>query len=276
MSISAALQVDMTTLQNLLASFDQRVPVCIRGRHAVGKSEAVSQAARKMYSDFYKDPQNVAKYGHKYEDGLPVQMRRLSQLVEGDLTGMPSLNEGNTATVYHPADWFMEACERPMVLFLDERNRALEGVKQAVFEILDSRCFHGHYLHPDTRVYVAENIGDAYTVQQCDPAEVSRMATVELVPSVKEWIQYCNDKCHEMTLYFIGSNPEWLEFTENGKKVLEPNKKYPDRRSWFKLDQQLQKLNMFDSPNNPLFYPMAASMVGIEAALAFKIGRAHV
>jgi hypothetical protein len=162
-----------------------------------------------------------------------------------------------------------------VVLFLDERNRALEGVKQAVFQLMDSRAFYGHKLHPGTRVVVAENIGDLYNVQQCDPAEVSRAATVELCPSIEEWIKYASQpgKCHELTVSFIRSHKEHPEFDPNDqsktKKAYESNKKYPDRRSWFKLDQQLQRSKLIDNPADPLFYHMCASMVGIEAALKF-------
>jgi hypothetical protein len=265
----------MEDLQRLMVSFGPEISICIRGRHAVGKSEGTYQAASKMRDDFYKDATNSTRYSWNYEDGLPVVERRLSQLTEGDLTGMPDMDAGRKSTVFKPCDWLIDACERPVVLFLDERNRALEGVKQAVFQLMDSRAFYGHKLHPGTRVVVAENVGELYNVQQCDPAEVSRAATVELCPPIEEWIKYASQpgKCHDLTVSFIRANKEFLEFDPtspvNAKKAFEPNKKYPDRRAWFKLDQQLQKTKLIENPNDPLFYTMSASMVGIEAALKF-------
>lgn len=269
--IASSVQVGMKDLQKLLLAFGPEVSICIRGRHAVGKSEGTYQAAAMMRHDFYKNPENCARYGWSYDKGLPVIERRLSQLTEGDLTGMPDLSSDRKATAFKPCDWYIDACERPVVLFLDERNRALEGVKQAIFQIMDSRAFYGHSLHPGTRVIVAENIGDVYNVQQCDPAEVSRAATVELSPTVDEWIGYASGTggCHEMTTSFIRTHPEHLEFTTSGGKMFESNKKYPDRRSWYKLDHQLQVLGLFDEPSDPMFYKMTASMVGIEAALRF-------
>lgn len=258
-----------------MVNFGPEISICIRGRHAVGKSEGTYQAAALMRDDFYKTPANCVPYHWDYDKGLPVVERRLSQLTEGDLTGMPDLDSGRKSTVFKPCDWLIDACERPVVLFLDERNRALEGVKQAVFQLMDSRAFYGHKLHPGTRVVVAENVGDLYNVQQCDPAEVSRAATVELCPSVEEWLKYASQpgKCHDLTTSFIRANKEHLEFDPttpaNAKKAFEPNKKYPDRRSWFKLDQQLQRTKLIDNPAEPLFYTMAASMVGMEAALKF-------
>lgn len=273
MALASCIKVGMVDLKRLISSFGPEISICIRGRHAVGKSEGTYQSAKILRDDFYKDLDNQAKYKWSYEDGLPVIERRLSQLTEGDLTGMPDLSDGRKSTSFKPCDWLIDACERPVVLFLDERNRALEGVKQAVFQLMDSKAFYGHKLHPGTRVIVAENIGELYNVQQCDPAEVSRAATVELAPTVEEWLDYAREHCDDLTVSFIRMNVDCLEFNPDDssktKKVFEPNKKYPDRRSWFKLDQQLQMTNLIDKPNDPLFYVMAASMVGIESALRF-------
>lgn len=244
---NACIQVTMVSLKQLLLGLSPEVVVSIRGRHAVGKSEAVAQYAKEI--------------------GLPLQMRRLSQMTEGDLLGMPSLSEKGTKFI--PCEWFLEACERPMVLFLDERNRALEAVKQSIFEICDSRQFYGHKLHPQTRVIIAENVGDSYQVQACDPAEVSRTVTVELSPSLQEWLDYAKDKCDPCTVEFIRTDGEKvLEFTgANG--AYEPNKKYPDRRSWFKLDAELQRNGMFEKPEEVGFFIMCAGFLGTEVAQKF-------
>lgn len=246
------IAVTMTNLKRLLVNLSPEVVVSIRGRHAVGKSEAVAQVAMEL--------------------GLPLQMRRLSQMTEGDLLGMPGTTRtpgGNEATTFHPCAWFIEACEKPMVLFLDERNRALDAVKQSIFEICDSRQFYGHKLHPLTRVIIAENVGDSYQVQQCDPAEVSRTVTVELDPTVAEWLDYAKTKCHEATIQFIQSEGEKaLEFRAT-TGAYEANKKYPDRRSWFKLDAELQRLGLFDKPEEHLFAVMASGFLGPEVGMKF-------
>jgi hypothetical protein len=261
------IQVGAKALKKLISTFGPEVSICIRGRHAVGKSECTYQAAALLRDDFYKQPN---KYNWSYEQGMPVVERRLSQLVEGDLTGMPDLGANRASTVFKPCDWLIDACERPVVLFLDERNRALEGVKQAVFQLMDSRAFYGHKLHPGTRVIVAENVGDQYNVQSCDPAEVSRAATVELNPTVEEWLEYAAPICDDLIVSFIRANKNHLEYKpENSKAAFEPNKKFPDRRSWMKLNHQLVTSKLIENPNDELFYVMVASMVGIEAALEF-------
>lgn len=244
------LQVSMTSLKKLLKSVSPESVVCIRGRHAIGKSEAVAQFAKEM--------------------GLPLVMRRLSQMTEGDLLGLPRevKTSGNvSATSFMPCEWLLEACEKPVVLFLDERNRALDAVKQSVFEICDSRAFYGHKLHPLTRVVIAENVGDIYTVQQCDPAEVSRSITVELDTSVEEWLKYVDDKANVCTIEYIKQNQKDLEFLD--QKNFEPNKKYPDRRTWYKLDQELSRNDLFENPADMLFYVMACGHLGVEVGMKF-------
>lgn len=244
------LTVSMTSLKTLLTSVSSDVVICIRGRHAVGKSESVAQAAKDL--------------------GLPLVMRRLSQMTEGDLLGLPEMvqtKNGQNATSFRPCEWLLRAVEEPCVLFLDERNRALDAVKQAVFELCDSRGFYGYELHPDSRIVIAENVGDNYQVQACDPAEVSRCVTVELDPSPKEWIDYATSKgINPLVVDFIRSNEKALEFNA---KNFEPNKKYPDRRSWYKFAVEAEKLGLFDRVSDPMLYVLAGGFLGPETAQPF-------
>jgi hypothetical protein len=277
----------MKNFKSLVTNISPEHAVCVRGRHAIGKSEGVYQAATEIRSDFYKDPKNcvavVTAFGGRiktpsgwvdtwnYEMGIPVLERRLSQMTEGDIIGLPFRHgkdkfddkghrTASSSTSFKPCDWLINACEFPVLLFLDERNRALEGVKQAVFQLTDSKAFYGNHLHEETRVVVAENEGDEYQVQQCDPAELSRCVTVVLDPTVQDWIEYAAPRCHEATIEFIRQNEVCLEHTGN----FEPNKKYPDRRSWYKLDQESQRLGFFTDPANHLFYVLASGFLGPE------------
>lgn len=278
-TLSAALPVSMASFKQLVVSTSADMALCVRGRHAVGKSEGVYQAAADRRSDVYKDPAVckavVERFGGSikhasgekrswsYEDGVPVLERRLSQMTEGDTIGLPF--DSGHGTVFKACDWLMLSCDFPVVLFLDERNRALDGVKQSVFQLCDSKAFYGNRLNADTKVVIAENVGDEYQVQACDPAEVSRTAVVVLDPDEREWLQYAEGKCDLATIEFIRTNANKLEH----RGAFEPNKKYPDRRSWFKLDQEAQRLGLFDQPENPLFYVLAGSMIGPEVGSQF-------
>lgn len=259
-------------------------PLCVRGRHAVGKSEGVYQGAALRRSEFYRSPENcermVAALGGavpylraknrvtkwSYEMGLPVIERRLSQMTEGDIIGLPMMDSAARGTQFKPVDWLIQSCDFPVVLFLDERNRALEGVKQAVFQLADSKSFYGNRLHEETFIAIAENIGDMYTVNQSDPAEVSRGAVVELLPTVEEWLEYVSQRCDGAMVEFCRQNHKFIE--HNG--IHEPNKKYPDRRAWVALDEELTQHKLYDNVENPLFYVLTGAFLGVEVAGAFK------
>lgn len=286
--------VGMDGFQTLLTHVSSDITVCVRGRHAIGKSEGVYQAAAKLRSDLYKDEsfcaQMVQALGGEirvsindritwvrewnYDLGLPVVERRLSQMTEGDIIGLPELHNISDgvrtwrSTAFRPCDWLIQSCQFPCMLFLDERNRALPGVKQAVFQLADSKAFYGHVLHNESRICVAENVGQNYQVEQSDPAEVSRWVTVELEPDHEDWLKWADGKVHPACIEFIRANKKLLEHTGN----FEPEKKYPDRRSWFKLDQELQRLGLYEdeNPNRVnLQYIMCGAFLGNEAGTKY-------
>jgi len=296
MSLSA-LSLDIKSTKRLFGKFSPNRATMLRGRHGIGKSQVVYQIAGDYRSEFYKELGNCErmsaafakesgvrkamdsfwkKHGHdaKYEGwdrhvwhydmGVPVIERRLSQMTEGDITGIPF--EGNRGgTVFRAVEWLLGTCEFPSVLFLDELNRAIKGVEQATFQLADSKAFDGNLLHPETRVMVAVNIGDQYDVTPMDPAAISRYAVVDLEPTVEDWVTWAGEYCHPALAEFIRSNPRYLEY----KDTCEPNKKYPDRRAWGNLDGELEQAGLYKDCNDVLFCHMAASMVGFEAANAY-------
>jgi len=103
-------------------------------------------------------------------------------------------------------------------------------------------------LHTESRICVAENVGQNYQVEQSDPAEVSRWVTIELSPDEDDWLRWAEDKVHPALIEYIRANKKNLEHSGN----FEPEKKYPDRRTWYKLDQELQRLGLYEdeNPNN--------------------------
>ncbi len=279
--VSEALPVGMKDFKLLLRSIHPDLALCVRGRHAIGKSESVYQGAADRRAEAYKDPEicrqmvdawgGAVRHGDgtektewTYEDGLPVMERRLSQMTEGDTIGLPF--DSDYGTVFKACDWLILCVTFPATLFLDERNRALDGVKQSVFQLCDSKAFYGNKLHGDTHVVIAENVGDEYQVQACDPAEVSRCLTVILNPTQEDWIIYAESKGIDLAVIeFIRTNANKLEHVAQHQ----PNKKYPDRRSWFKFALEADRLRLFDDPENQLFYVLAGSMLGVETGSQF-------
>jgi MoxR-like ATPase len=218
-----------------------RKPVLIRGRHGVGKSEVVYQIAGGLE--------------------MPVVERRASQMTEGDLVGLPS-TDGNT-TSFNPPDWFKTACDNPVVLFLDEVDRATIEVRQGIFELTD-------VLHKDTLIFAAVNggeHGDQYQVGEMDPAELDRWTVFDVEPSAEDWLSYAKDKVDSVLWDFINQNRSHLEHTGD----FEPNKVYPSRRSWFRLNDCFAQANLLaEDADTSVMFPLATGFVGFEAAVSFK------
>jgi len=225
---------------------DNKLPVLLRGRHGVGKSEVVYMIAKQR--------------------GLPVVERRASQMTEGDLVGLPSV-EGNR-TSFNPPDWFKQACEEPVVLFLDEVDRAVQEVRQGIFELTDSRKLNGHHLHPETVVFAAVNggeHGEQYQVNEMDPAELDRYSVWDIEPTVEDWLGWAKENVDQLVWDFINQNRDHLEH----KGDYEPNKVYPSRRSWDRLNKVLEGADLLESPGPELF-ALSVSFVGFEAAVALN------
>src|SRR6266567_850685 len=125
-------------------SLPANISVLLRAPHGVGKSQVVRQLGRSIADD-------LQKAGSVKDAELVEHIdRRLSQMSEGDVIGLPS-TDGNV-TRFNPPDWFKRACDKPCILFLDELNRATPEVMQAAFQIVLDRELNGWKLHPLTRV----------------------------------------------------------------------------------------------------------------------------
>ena len=225
-----------------------RKPVLVRGRHGVGKSQVVYQLAKGL--------------------GLPVVERRASQMTEGDLLGLPS-TDGNV-TSWNPPEWYKTACTHPVVLFLDEVDRATSEVRQGIFELTDSRKLAGFTLHQDTLIFAAVNggeHGEQYQVGEMDPAELDRWTVFDVEPTTEDWLEWAGDVVHPVIWNFINQNHTHLEHKDD----YEPNKVYPSRRSWHRLSECLAAGSLLDEgSDSSIVFNLTNSFVGFEAAVAFK------
>jgi hypothetical protein len=248
---SVTTQMSVTTFINVATSLPSNISVLLRAKHGIGKSQLVRQLKKIL------------------EEKTPVRFkavidRRLSQMSEGDMIGLPS-TDGNV-TRFNPPDWFMMACNEPCILFLDEQNRATQEVMQASFQIVLDRELNGHKLHPDTRVYSAINTGSQYTVNDMDPALVDRFWVVDLQPTTQEWITWAKkNNIEESIVEFIQHGDKWLHEPKN----VDPGSKHPSPRSWERLSLSLQHAGIADKPEDSLFWSMCTGFVGTDAANAF-------
>ena len=242
------MAVDFATFSQIVDHVTAvRKPVLLRGRHGIGKSTVVYQYAA--------------------QQNMEVVERRASQMTEGDLVGLPSIEADSTR--FNPPDWFKAACDRPVVLFLDEVDRATLEVRQGIFELTDSRKLNRHRLHDDTLIFAAVNGGEhgaQYQVGEMDPAELDRWTVFDIEPSVEDWLAWANDSGISQEIFnFINQNRAHLEHTDD----FEPNKVYPSRRSWERLDQCLAQAGLWEDAS-PALFNLTSAFVGFEAAVAFN------
>ena len=249
------MAVDFATFTTVVPHIlDARLPVLLRGRHGVGKSQVVYQIAESR--------------------GLPVVERRASQMTEGDLLGLPdtadtSIN-GRKATTWNAPDWLVTACEQPVVLFLDEVDRATQEVRQGLFELTDSRKINGWHLHADTLIVAAVNGGEhgaQYQVGEMDPAELDRWTVFDVEPSTEDWLKWASDNVDGVLWDFINQNRAHLEHVAD----YEPNKVYPSRRSWKRYNDTVAATGVFGEDGDlDLLFNLATAFVGFEAAVALR------
>ena len=226
-------------------------PILLRGRHGVGKSCVVYQTAAAL--------------------GLPVVERRASQMTEGDLVGLPVVD--GECTRFNPPDWFKQACNEPVALFLDEVDRATIVVRQGIFELTDSRKLNGYALHPETLIFAAVNggeHGEQYQVGEMDPAELDRWTVFDVEPTVEDWLDWAKGNVDGVIWDFINQNRGHLEHVGD----FEPNKVYPSRRSWDRLNECLGAAQFLSDENRKgslsTIYELGCAFVGFEAAVALR------
>lgn len=197
--------------------------VLIRGPHGIGKSALVQQVAAIL-----RETTGLA---------YPVIDRRLAQMTEGDLLGLPLIEDGKTR--WCPPDWIQMACEQPCILFLDEINRASREVQANGFQLaLDRELSNGARLHPETRVYAAANTGAMYQINRMDPALLDRFATIDLLFDAKEWLGWAQrNGLPTRWLDFLAGQTKWLETHGTAN---DPNAKGTSARSAVKCGVELR------------------------------------
>jgi len=239
--------MDIKTAINTIPLLPARQAIMIRGPHGIGKSQIFQQIADKL--------------------GMELIDRRLSQMTEGDLLGLPELSDG--VTRFCPPDWYMAACKAPKIILLDEFNRGTPEILNTAMQITLDFELNGNKLHPETRVYAAINASAEYSVNELDFAQADRFWTIDLEPTVEDWLTWATDTGVDGVLVdFIRQNPGHLR----AKGQMEPGKVYPSQRSWDKLNQALRKAGLdLQAQGVPdLLYPLSIGFVGLEASIAFR------
>ena len=234
---------ELNTLLNVTPDYQN---IMLIGRHGIGKSQILT---------------------HHFEaEGMPVITLFLGQMSDpGDLLGLPTKNEKTGKTDFMPPYWF-PVDGNPIVLFLDELNRARPEILQTVMDLVLNRKLAGRPLPKGSRIISACNDGEEYQLTFLDPALVSRFNIYAFRPTVNDWLLWATKAgIDERIIAFIQQSPDCLEIEKAKDEGIDNSnmEKTPDRRAWEKVSSLLKPI----SHPQPIHQKIVAGIIGPQAAV---------
>lgn len=247
-----SIKINSIELKQLLDVTPASQNIMLVGKHGIGKSQ--------MLDKYYTEK------GYKV---IPLFLGQMSD--PGDLIGLLNKNEKTGKTEFMPPYWF-PTDNTPVVLFLDELNRARPEILQTIMDLALNRTLAGRKLPDGSRIISAVNNGEEYQLTDLDPALVSRFNVYEFVPSVAEWLLWAQEnKIDDKIIKFITENPTYLD-GEDLRKDDMGLEKSPDRRGWERFSDILKNVQ---DPSNEFYKKVAAGIIGMSAATRFFAEYSH-
>lgn len=145
-----------------------RTPLCIWGKHGIGKTQIVEQIAKEN--------------GYAFAYVAPAQFEEM-----GDLLGMPYLNKESNTTKFAPPEW-VPTSEGPGVLLIDDVNRADDRILRGIMQLLQNYELSAWKLPSKWHIVLTANPeGGDYSITTMDEAMLTRMMHVSMEFDVKAW-----------------------------------------------------------------------------------------
>lgn len=243
------ININTSELIEILNKTPANQNIMLVGRHGIGKSE--------ILTEYYT------------QKGYKVVALFLGQMSDpGDLIGLPMKNTDSGRTEFMPPYWFPNDSQ-PVVLFLDELNRARPEVLQTIMDLALNRKLAGRILPEGSRLISAVNDGEEYQLTDLDPALVSRFNVYGFRPTYKEWLLWAEKKKLDTRVTdFIASNPEWLDGIAADRPQIDSGlEKFPDRRAWRKVSDIVLPIKELQEIDQKII----AGVVGVQAAQKFYV-----
>ena len=241
------VKINITQLKYMLDNIPADQNIMLAGRHGIGKSEILTEYFSK--------------------NGMNVIALFLGQMSDpGDLIGLPHKDEKTGKTEFMPPYWF-PVDGKPIVLFLDELNRARPEVLQTIMDLALNRKLAGKHLPEGSRIIAAVNEGEEYQLTDLDPALVSRFNIFRFEPSVEEWILWAQKKdVDSRVISFIRDNGTWLDKDPSLEEGEDTGlDKTPDRRAWKRVSDVIKGKENLEKNDVMLM----SSIIGVKATNIF-------
>ena len=240
------MKIDAPQLRFILENTPAEQNIMLVGKHGIGKS--------RILEEFFEGR------------GEKVVTLFLGQMSDpGDLIGLPYLDEATGRTEFMLPYWF-PVDDKPVVLFLDELNRARPEVLQTVMDLTLNRKLAGKCLPKGSRIISAVNGGSEYQLTDLDPALVSRFNIYYFAPSVEDWLEWARSaELDERIISFIDDNPEYLDGDDSSAFNEDNLERSPDRRSWERTSSIIKNFSKF----NEQVQSLVSGIIGDRATAAF-------
>jgi len=169
----------------------KKTPVCIWGRHGIGKTELVGQIAKEL--------------DYKWSYVAPAQFEEM-----GDLLGMPKVI--GDVTTFIPPEWVPKE-EGPGILLIDDVNRADDRILRGIMQLLQNFELVSWALPPKWQIVLTANPdGGDYSVTSMDDAMLTRMMHITMEFDVKAWAQWAEkNKVDPRGINFVLTYPEMVK-----------------------------------------------------------------
>ena len=166
----------------------RKTPLCIWGKHGIGKTQLVEDFARENEYEFVY----IA----------PAQFEEM-----GDLIGMPSIIDNKT--VFVAPEWVPKG-KGPGILLIDDANRADDRILRGIMQLLQNHELVSWKLPEQWNIILTANPdGGDYSVTPMDDAMLTRLLHITMEFDVKEWSKWAeNNKIDQRGINFVLTYPE--------------------------------------------------------------------
>lgn len=246
-----AIKVDVPELLEILRMTPPEQNIMLIGKHGIGKSQIITK--------FYQKKR------------MKVVAFFLGQMSDpGDLIGLMYQDQKTGHSDFLPPYWW-PTDNKPIVLFLDELNRARPEILQSVQDLTLNKTLAGKKLPKGSIVLSAVNEGEEYQLTDLDPALVSRFNLYEFAPTVEDWLLWANENDIDGRVFaFIQKNHHFLDpedlFGKDGLSAGAGLNKTPDRRAWEKVSDLIKTYHDIED----IHIKIIAGIVGVKVAMNFK------